>query len=139
MSKYSVTFVFVSISIVFSQLLLHIYVQIIYFLVNYGVVLLLGVESLMVGSTTGVPMSPGYGGYQTATPASYHNIIRNNRSTTPQLMMSRTTTPKPQSIILPRVTPPRVLHHQGSGVLHHQGSGVLHHKLRFRNFLHGNF
>ncbi|EFX86994.1 hypothetical protein DAPPUDRAFT_235833 [Daphnia pulex] len=27
--------------------------------VNYGVVLLLGVESLTVGSTTGVPMSPG--------------------------------------------------------------------------------
>ncbi|EFX63832.1 hypothetical protein DAPPUDRAFT_267619 [Daphnia pulex] len=35
-----------------------------------GVVLLLGFESLMAGSTTGVPMSPGYGGYQTATPAS---------------------------------------------------------------------
>jgi hypothetical protein len=42
---------------------------------------------------------------------------------TPQLVMSRTTTPKPQSIILPRV-----LHHEGSGVLHHEGSGVLHHE-----------
>ena len=29
--------------------------------------LLLGVESLMVGSTTGVPMSPGYGGYESTT------------------------------------------------------------------------
>ncbi|EFX80804.1 hypothetical protein DAPPUDRAFT_318265 [Daphnia pulex] len=35
-----------------------------------GVVLLLGVESFMAGLTTGVPMSPGYGGYQTTTPAS---------------------------------------------------------------------
>jgi hypothetical protein len=41
MSKYSVTCVFVLISIVFCQLLLHINVQIIYCLVNYGVVLLL--------------------------------------------------------------------------------------------------
>ena len=44
----------------------------IYCLVNYGVVLLLGVVSLMAGSTTGVPMSPGYGGYQTATPPPYY-------------------------------------------------------------------
>ncbi|EFX77728.1 hypothetical protein DAPPUDRAFT_105891 [Daphnia pulex] len=34
----------------------------------YGVVLLLGVVSLMVGSTAGVAMSPWYGGNQTATP-----------------------------------------------------------------------
>jgi hypothetical protein len=33
-------------------------------LVNYGVVLLLGIVSLMAGSTTGVPISPGYGGHQ---------------------------------------------------------------------------
>jgi hypothetical protein len=39
--------------------------------VNYGVVLILVVVSLMAGSTTGVPMSPGYGGYQTATPPPY--------------------------------------------------------------------
>jgi hypothetical protein len=32
----------------------------------------LGVLSLMAGSTTGVPMSPGYGGYQTATPPPYY-------------------------------------------------------------------
>jgi hypothetical protein len=77
MSKYSVTFVFVSISIVFSQLLLHIYVKIIYFPVNYGVVLLLGVESLMVGSTTGVPMCPGYGGYRSTTLLSYYSTLTN--------------------------------------------------------------
>jgi hypothetical protein len=61
----------------FSQLLLHINVQIIYFLVNYGVVLLLGVESLMVGSTTGVPMSPGYGGYESTTLLSYYSTLTN--------------------------------------------------------------
>jgi hypothetical protein len=42
-------------------------------LVNYGVeLLLLSVVSLMAGSTTGVPMFPGYGGYQTATPPPYY-------------------------------------------------------------------
>jgi hypothetical protein len=40
-------------------------------LVNYGVVLLLVVVSLMLGSTTSVPMSRGYGGDQTATQPSY--------------------------------------------------------------------
>ncbi|XP_046440909.1 uncharacterized protein LOC124191909 [Daphnia pulex] len=39
---------------------------------NYGVVLLLCVESLMAGLTTGVAMSPWYGGYQTATPPPYY-------------------------------------------------------------------
>jgi hypothetical protein len=34
--------------------------------------MLLGVVSLMAGSTTGVSMSPGYGGYQTATPPPYY-------------------------------------------------------------------
>jgi hypothetical protein len=38
-----------------------------YCLVNYGVVLLFGFVSLMAVSTTGVPMSPGYGGYQSTT------------------------------------------------------------------------
>ncbi|EFX82402.1 hypothetical protein DAPPUDRAFT_302619 [Daphnia pulex] len=38
-------------------------------IVIYGV-LLLGVESFMAELTAGVPMSPGYGGYQTTTPAS---------------------------------------------------------------------
>jgi hypothetical protein len=45
------------------QVFLHIYVQIIYCLVNYGVMLLLDVVSLMAGSTTGVTVSSGYGGY----------------------------------------------------------------------------
>jgi hypothetical protein len=67
-------------------------VHIIYRLADYGVVLLFVVVSLMVGSTTGVPMSRGYGGYQTATPASY-----------------QTTTHECSG----------VLHHEGSGVLHH--------------------
>jgi hypothetical protein len=39
-------------------------VQIVYSTVNYGAMLLFGVAWLMVGSTTGVPMSPGHGGYQ---------------------------------------------------------------------------
>ncbi|EFX80816.1 hypothetical protein DAPPUDRAFT_318241 [Daphnia pulex] len=43
-----------------------------YLQANYGVVLLLCVESLMAGSTTSVPMSSWYGGYQTATPPPYY-------------------------------------------------------------------
>jgi hypothetical protein len=39
-------------------------IKFINYLVFYGVVLLLGVVSLMAGST----MLPGYEGYQTATP-----------------------------------------------------------------------
>jgi hypothetical protein len=35
--------------------------QFVYFKVNYGAVLLLGVGSLMAGATTGVPMSPAHG------------------------------------------------------------------------------
>jgi hypothetical protein len=61
---------------------LNINVQIIYCLVNYGVVLLLGVESLTVGSTTGVSwslMSPGpvYGGYQSTTLLSQYSSSTN--------------------------------------------------------------
>ncbi|EFX85601.1 hypothetical protein DAPPUDRAFT_237699 [Daphnia pulex] len=41
--------------------------------VNFGVVLLL----VIVVSTTGVPMSPGHGGYQTATPPSYYQTTSN--------------------------------------------------------------
>jgi hypothetical protein len=47
--------------------------QIIYCLDNYGVVLLL----VIVVLTTGVPMSPGYGGYQTATLPSNYKTISN--------------------------------------------------------------
>jgi hypothetical protein len=46
--------------------------QLNYCLVNYFVVPLLGVVSLMAESTTGVLMSPGYGGYQSTTPPSYY-------------------------------------------------------------------
>ncbi|XP_046650296.1 uncharacterized protein LOC124341293 [Daphnia pulicaria] len=60
--------------------------------VNYGVVLLLVVVSLVVGSTTSVPMSRGNGGYRTTTPPSYCTTnIRNNP----------------------------MLHHQGPRVVHH--------------------
>ncbi|XP_046441233.1 uncharacterized protein LOC124192109 [Daphnia pulex] len=41
-------------------------------MVNYGVVLLLCVVLMMAGSTTGVPMSPCDGEYQTATPPPYY-------------------------------------------------------------------
>ena len=43
-----------------------------YCLVNYGVVQVLVVASSMAGSTTGVLMSPGYGGYQAATLPPYY-------------------------------------------------------------------
>jgi hypothetical protein len=41
--------------------------ELINYLVNYTVVLLLDVVPLMAGSTTGVPMSLGYGEYQSTT------------------------------------------------------------------------
>ncbi|EFX62792.1 hypothetical protein DAPPUDRAFT_336416 [Daphnia pulex] len=44
---------------------------------NYGVVLLLGVESLMVGLTTGVHMSLEYGGFQSTTLLSYYSTSTN--------------------------------------------------------------
>ncbi len=79
--------------------------------------LLLGVASksvsLMAGLTTGIPMSPGYGGYQTATPTLQQLTQRQvttplrHRSVTPQLTLPRTITTTPRSITLPRVaTPP---------------------------------
>jgi hypothetical protein len=43
-----------------------------YCLVNYFGVLLLGVVSLMAESTTGVLISPGYGGHQSTMPPSYY-------------------------------------------------------------------
>jgi hypothetical protein len=42
------------------------------YLVNYAVVLSLGVVSLMAGSTTGVQMSPGYYAYQSTTLPPYY-------------------------------------------------------------------
>ncbi|EFX83977.1 hypothetical protein DAPPUDRAFT_239158 [Daphnia pulex] len=55
-------------------------------------VLLFGVVSLMVGSTTGVPMSPGYGGYQATAAKEYY--------TTSPPYYNRTTSPS--------ATPPRL-------------------------------
>jgi hypothetical protein len=72
--------------------------------------MLLGVVSLMAESTTGVLMSPGYGGYQTATPPSPTQQPHTQQpvttpprleSITPQLLMPRAATPKPRSITLP--------------------------------------
>jgi hypothetical protein len=93
------------------------------FLVNYGVVLLLCVVSLMAGSTTGVPMSSWYGGYQTETPPPYYHkatqrpvpaprststTLLRHRSFIPQLTRTRATILTPWSITLPWVTtPPR--------------------------------
>jgi hypothetical protein len=51
---------------------MNINVQIIYRIVDDGVVLLPFVVSLKAGSITGVPMSPGYGGYQSTTPLPYY-------------------------------------------------------------------
>jgi hypothetical protein len=76
------------------------YVHIFYRLVNYGVVLLLVVLSLMAGLTTGVPMSTGYGGYQTATPASYYTTTY---AATGYYTPKATSTPKLQSLTQPRV------------------------------------
>jgi hypothetical protein len=75
MGKYSVFYLEFGINPSFEYvclLLCRIYVKIYNCLANYGVVLLLCVESLMAGSTTGVPMSFWYGGYQTATPLPYY-------------------------------------------------------------------
>ncbi|EFX83985.1 hypothetical protein DAPPUDRAFT_239175 [Daphnia pulex] len=49
-------------------------------------VLLFGVVSLMVGSTTGVPMSPGYGGYQATAAKEYY-------TTSPPYYNTTTATP----------------------------------------------
>jgi hypothetical protein len=54
--------------------------QFIYCLVNYGVVLLLDVVSLMAGSTGGVAMSPWYGENQTATPPSSYTTYATTSS-----------------------------------------------------------
>jgi hypothetical protein len=83
-------------------------------LVNYGVLLLLGVVSLMAGSTTGVPIFPGYGGHQQQHAQKPLTTLR-----------------------IPSATPPRInfLPHRSAQVLHYNlrrpslhdaGSGVLH-------------
>jgi hypothetical protein len=47
------------------------YFEIVYCVVIYSVVLLLGVVFLMAGSTTSVPVTPGYGGYFTTAAKEY--------------------------------------------------------------------
>ncbi|EFX88468.1 hypothetical protein DAPPUDRAFT_234295 [Daphnia pulex] len=42
--------------------------------VYYGAVLLFGVVSLMVGSNTGVPMSPGHDGNQATAAKEYYTM-----------------------------------------------------------------
>jgi hypothetical protein len=52
--------------------ILNINVQIIFRIVDCDVVMLLFAVSLKAGSITGVPMSPGYGGYQSTTSPPYY-------------------------------------------------------------------
>jgi hypothetical protein len=54
-------------------------------LVNYGGVLLLGVVSLMAGSTTGVLISPGYGGHEQQHTQQPVTTLRPPSSTPPRL------------------------------------------------------
>jgi hypothetical protein len=77
-------------------------------LVSYGDVLLLRVVSLMDGSTTSVPMSPGYGGYQTTTLPSYYTkttyattgcCTTKAPEFTPELVMPQATTPTPRATL----------------------------------------
>ncbi|EFX88129.1 hypothetical protein DAPPUDRAFT_234884 [Daphnia pulex] len=49
--------------------------------INHGVVLLLCVASLMAGSTTGVSMPSGCGGYQATTPPSPYNTTKSTYAT----------------------------------------------------------
>jgi hypothetical protein len=98
------------------------YFEIVYCVVIYSVVLLLGVVFLMAGSTTSVPVTPGYGGYFTiaakeytgprshlATQQRHHtqHLTTRFQSITPQLMMPLATPPKSRSTTL-RL---KVLHH----------------------------
>jgi hypothetical protein len=78
----------------------------IYCLVNYGVVLLLGVVSLMAGSTTGVLMSLVWWKPNRNAAAFLHNL-RNDQFL-----------------------------HRSLQVLHHKSTGVLYHNLRCPEPLH---
>ncbi|EFX82157.1 hypothetical protein DAPPUDRAFT_241289 [Daphnia pulex] len=93
---------------------------------NYGVVLLLGVVSLMAESITVVLMSLGYGGYQTgtlspnytttfATTSYYTDAPEYYTTKAPdyytKLRLSRPTPPKSEVLFFPE------LHHQGTGAI----------------------
>ncbi len=103
-------------------------------LVNYGV-LLLGVSSLTAWSTTGVLMSPGYGGYQNRNAAAllHNNNIGNNRLLPPRLQsitQKLMTTQKTRSITLPRATSPKsrstTPRLPSTTPLRQRNSGILH-------------
>ncbi|XP_046449068.1 uncharacterized protein LOC124198312 [Daphnia pulex] len=85
-------------------------------MVNNGL-LLLGVESLMAGLTTGMPMSPGYGGYQTTTTAS--DCTTTIYSTTSYYTEA---SKSPEILFFPE------FHHQVIGVLHNYvcSASLLH-------------
>jgi hypothetical protein len=54
-------------------------------LVNYGVLLLLGVVLLMAGSTTGVPIFPAYGGHQQQHAQKPLTTLRTPSATPPRI------------------------------------------------------
>jgi hypothetical protein len=115
--------------------------------VDYSVVLLLGVVSLMVESTTGVPISPWCGGYQTGTTACYPTTYAATSyyTKTPKYYTTKatsiitsftlsraTTTTTDELLRRPEVLFCPELHHQGNGhcyvccpILLHRGSHVL--------------
>ncbi|EFX85041.1 hypothetical protein DAPPUDRAFT_238362 [Daphnia pulex] len=62
--------------------------------INYGVVLLLGVVSLMAGSTAGVAMAPWYGENQTATPPPSYSTYATTSSCTDVFKYYTTKAPK---------------------------------------------
>jgi hypothetical protein len=80
--KYSYFYIDSCINLSFSKVVLMF--KFIYFLFNYGVVLLLLLNfvSLMAGSTTDVPMSPWYGANQTATPPGSYTTYATTSSCT---------------------------------------------------------
>jgi hypothetical protein len=81
-------------------------IKFIYCLVNYGVVLLLGIVSLMAGSTTGVPMSTWYGANQTATPPpSYTTTYATTSSCTTAFKYYTTKAPEFYSTTYAALTP----------------------------------
>jgi hypothetical protein len=80
-------------------------------LVNFAVVLLLVIVSSMAGSIKGVPMSLGYGGYQTATPPPYCTTTYATTSYYTEVA-------------------------QLGVQLHHHGSRLLHHNLCCSKLLH---
>jgi hypothetical protein len=88
--------------------------------------MLLGVVSLMAESITGVPMSPGYGGYQTATPPPYYpkatyattsycpEVYKYYTTKAPEFYTTIYAAPSHYTDVL-KLLCPELLHHQGDG------------------------